>query len=110
MMKKKVLPWVLGGVITISALGLGVMSSVGSAAEQAQKPAQQQMHQAMQKDGKDMMDKESMQQMMSDPQMQEKCIEMMQQPEMQIMMKEMMQKPEMQATMKEIMQKDGQFH
>jgi hypothetical protein len=115
---KKVLPWVLGGMLTVSALGLGFIAATGYAAEKnSQQTKQNQMQQGMMQDGKSMMGQmdpkimqNMMQEMMKNPEMMKLCMEMMQKPEMQAMMKEMMQKPEMQTMMKDMMQKDGQFH
>lgn len=111
---KKVLPWILGGVLTVFVLGLGGNAAVGYAAEKdARQMKQHQMHQDVMQDGKNMMgqiDHKMMEEMMKDPAMMKQCMDMMQQPEMQSMMKDMMQKPEMQAMMKGMMQKDGQFH
>jgi type IV secretory pathway VirB10-like protein len=111
---KKILPWILGGMLTVSAVGLGFSATTGHAAEKnSQQTKQNQMQQGMMQDGKSMMgqmDPKMMQEMMKNPEMMQQCMEMMQKPEMQAMMKEMMQKPEMQTMMKDMMQKDGQFH
>jgi len=97
MKMKRVLPWVLGGMVTVAALGWGANTEIVSAEEHDHKHGQQQMQQEMMQDGKQMMDPKMMQDMMKDPAMHKQCMDMMQQPEMQSMMKEMMQK-------------DGQFH
>jgi hypothetical protein len=61
---KKVLPWVLGGVMTITVLGVGPLAAVGSAAGQQ---TMGQMDPKMMQDTKDpesMMDPEMLKKMM----------------------------------------------
>lgn len=103
---KKLLPLVLGGMITVGALGGGLMVSIGNAAENKQPQSQNQTCQTEDKDG--MMKHADMTN--SDTDMIKQCSGGMQQPEMQNRMKEMMQQPEMQAAIKAMMQQDAQFH
>jgi len=89
-MKKQVTMWVVGGIITVSAMGLGFNATVGNAAEkETAKPA---MHDMMMQGENKMgtMDHNAMGDMMKNGDMQKHCMEMMKTPEMQSMMKEMM--------------------
>ena len=105
-MKNNFKMWIVGGLITVSAIGLGFNATVGSAAEkETVKPAMQGM--AMQDDNKmGAMDPNAMGDMMKNGDMQKHCMEMMKSPEMQAMMKEMMRSPEMKSMMKEIIQEN----
>ncbi|MDR3591751.1 MAG: hypothetical protein P4N41_19020 [Negativicutes bacterium] len=107
-MKKRMMIWVLGGLIAVSAAGFGFGASVASAADAAgQAPMK---HDGMM-DGKGMMQyPKAMAEMMKSPEMQKQCLEMMKSPEMQKTMIDMMKQPEMQAAMKQMMQKDMAFH
>ena len=104
-MKKTLKMWVIGGLVTASAMGLG-FNAVGSAAEkEAVKPAMQGM--MMQGENKmGAMDPNAMGDMMKNGDMQKHCMEMMKSPEMQAMMKEMMKTPEMKSMMKEVMEEN----
>ena len=104
-MKKKLTMWVIGGIVTASAMGLG-FNATGSAAEkEAVKPAMQGM--VMQgENNMGAMDHNAMGDMMKNGDMQKHCMEMMKSPEMQSMMKEMMKTPEMQSMMKDVMQEN----
>ena len=118
-MNKKLAMWVIGGIVTASAMGLGFHATVSAAEKQAVSTA---MHgnMVMQDENKmgtmdhnamgDMMKSGDMQkhcmEMMSSPEMQAKMQEMMKTPEMLSMMKEMMKTPEMQSMMKEVMQEN----
>lgn len=99
-MKNKMTGLIVGGLITVSALGLGFgATSVSSAAaktEQAPAPSMMQNSQ-MSPD------------MMNSPEMQKQCGEMMISPEMQKNMKEMMSQPQMQTMMKKMMASDPEF-
>lgn len=110
---KKMVPWILSGVMTITMLGLGPVT-VASAAEQKQQHMQEMtkdgQHNMGQMDPKMMQDMMKDGKMMMDPVMHQQCMEMMQKPEMQDKVKEMLAMPQMQASLKAIMQKDGQFH
>jgi len=89
-MKKQVTMWVVGGIITASAMGLGFNATVGNAAEkEVAKPG---MHDGMMQGENKMgnMDHAAMGDMMKNGDMQKHCTEMMKNPEMQSMMKEMM--------------------
>jgi len=103
-MNKKLAMWVVGGLVTASAMGLGFNATVGSAAEkETVKPAVQGM--MMPGENKmGAMDPNAMGDMMKNGDMQKHCMEMMKSPEMQSMMKEMMKTPEMQSMMKDVMQ------
>ena len=105
-MNKKLAMWVVGALVTASAMGLGFSATVGSAAEkEAVKPAVQGT--MMQGDNKmGAMDPNAMDDMMKNGDMQKHCMEMMKSPEMQAMMKEMMKTPEMQSMMKEVIQEN----
>lgn len=104
---KKLLPLVLGGMITAAIFGGVLMFSAVNAAENKQPQTQNQTCQTENKDGK-AEDKGGMMNSSSD--MLKQCSEGLQQPEMQNRMKEMMQQPEMQAAIKAMMQQDAQFH
>lgn len=103
-MKKKLVIWAIGGIVTASAMGLGFKATVGSAAEKetVKPPMQGMMMQGEHKMGN--MDPNAMADMMKNGDMQKHCMEMMKSPEMQSMMKEMMKSPEMQSMMTEAMQ------
>ena len=98
-MNKKLAMWVVGALVTASAMGLGFSATVGSAAEkEAVKPAVQGT--MMQGDNKmGAMDPNAMGDMMKNGDMQKKCMKMMKNPKMQGMMKN----PEMQAKMQDVM-------
>lgn len=110
-MNKTLVMWVVGSVITISAIGLGFNATVNAAEKEAGKPAMQQG--MMMPGDKQMgsMDDGSMADKMKSGDMQKNCMEMMKSPEMQAnmkemmkdMMKDMMKNPEMQGQMKEMM-------
>jgi len=118
-MNKKLAMWVIGGIVTASAIGLGFNGAIGSAAEKNAVHTAA-MHGNMASADKmsamdhnamgDMMKNGDMQnhcmEMMNSPEMQAKMQEMMKSPEMQSMMKEMMKTPEMQSMMKEVMQEN----
>lgn len=95
--------WIIGGIVTASAMGLGFNATVGSAAEkEVAKPAMQGM--MMPGDNKmGTMDSNTMGDMMKNGDMQKHCMEMMKSPEMQAKMQEMMKNPEMQSMMKDMM-------
>ena len=105
-MKKTLKMWVIGGLVTASAMGLGLNATVSSAAEkEVVKPAMQDM--TMKNDNKmGAIDPNAMGDMMKNGDMQKHCMEMMKSPEMKAMMKEMMKTPEMQSMMKEVMEEN----
>jgi periplasmic protein CpxP/Spy len=103
-MKKKVMIWVLGGLIVVSAAGFGFGASVASAADQGKQGQMMQGSPGMMQDPKAMAD------MMKSPDMQKQCIQLMKNPEMQKAMIDMMKQPEMQAAMKQMMSNDMAFH
>lgn len=100
-MKKSLMIWVLGGLITVSAVGLSFDANKVSAAEQ---PKQSQMMQM------NNMDPKSMATMMNSPEMQKQCVDAMKDPQMQKAMIGVMKQPEMQAAMKQMLQQDAGFH
>ncbi|SDD74329.1 hypothetical protein [Sporomusa acidovorans] len=104
-MKNKLAGWIIGGLITASALGLafGANSLVSAAAntEQAAAPAGMMMPSGqMEKMGPEMM---------NSPEMQKQCEDMMKSTDMQQAMKGMMQQPQMQTMMKQMMASDPAF-
>jgi len=106
-MKKKLTMWVIGGIVTVSAMGLGFNATVGSAAEKEAVHIEMHGDMMMQDENKlGTMDHNAMGDMMKNGDMQKHCMEMMKSPEMQSMMKEMMKTPEMQSMMKEVMQEN----
>lgn len=104
-MKNKLAGWIIGGLITASALGLvfGANSLASAAAntEQAAAPAGMMMPSVqMEKMGPEMM---------NSPEMQKQCEDMMKSTDMQQAMKGMMQQPQMQTMMKQMMASDPVF-
>ena len=103
-MKKRFAMLVVGGIITVSAMGLSFNNTVASAAEkEIVHPAS---HGAMAMQGEHKMDampSHDMGDMMKNCEMHKKCMEMMKNPEMQTMMQDMMKNPEMQTMMQEMM-------
>lgn len=97
LMNKKVIAFVVGGMLTLSAFGYS-----SYAAEKLDDP--KAVHGMMNGAHGDMA------QMMKDPEMQKKCIEMMKSPEMQVMMANMLKTPEMQGVVKQMMQNDSELH
>lgn len=106
-MNKKIAVYVMGGLLTISAIGFG-FTNITSAAEK--KPQEQMMQSNQMGDMMGKMDPKAMAEMMKSPEMQKQCIEMMKNPEMQQAMKEIMKAPEMQGMMKQMLQQDMAFH
>lgn len=104
MNRKKFIPWIIGGMLTVAVAGAGIITAVGNAAE---KPAQNQACQDMMNYDADAPGAAGM---MNDPDMEKQCTGMMAQPGMQQDMKETMQQPHMQASMKAMMQQDAKFH
>lgn len=107
-MNKRVAVWVVGGLVTVSALGLGFNTTIGRAAEKA--PQTQMMQTNPMGNMMGNMDPKAMADMMKTPEMQKQCAEMMKNPEMQKAMKDMMKTPEMQGMMKQMLQQDMGFH
>jgi periplasmic protein CpxP/Spy len=103
-MKKRLMIWVLGGLIAVSAVGMSFGAKVVSAADQGKQSQMMQGNQGMMQDPKAMAD------MMKSPDMQKQCLELMKNPEMQKAMIDMMKQPEMQAAMKQMLQRDMKFH
>ncbi|HWR09596.1 hypothetical protein [Sporomusa sp.] len=104
-MKNKLTGWIIGGLITASALGLAFgANSLASAAantEQAAAAAGMMMPNGqMEKMGPEMM---------NSPEMQKQCEDMMKSTDMQQTMKGMMQQPQMQTMMKQMMASDPAF-
>lgn len=97
-MKKKVIAFVVGGMLTLSAFGY---SSYAAEKLDDSKVVHGSMMNGVHGD---------MAQMMKDPEMQKKCIEMMKSPEMQAMMANMLKTPEMQGVVKQMMQNDPELH
>lgn len=106
-MNKKITAYVLGGLLTVSAIGFGLANS-SSAAEK--NPSSQMMQGAQTGNMMGSMDPKAMAEMMKSPEMQKQCVEMMKSPEMQQAMKDIMKKPEMQGMMKQMLQQDMAFH
>src|SRR5512138_1431516 len=100
-MKKSMIGLFVGGLLTVTALGVAINTGIGSAAEKnaAQPPAMQGM---MQNGQMGTMDP----QMMNSPEMQKQCLDMLKNPDMQKGMKEMMKQPETQAMMKHMLASD----
>jgi len=105
-MKKKIAALVIGGLVTVSAIGFGY-SAYAAEKNAEQKPA---MHNMMQDGKMGNMDDKAMGDMMKDAEMQKQCLEMMKSPEMQQGMKDMMKTPEMQVMMKQMLQSDPELH
>lgn len=102
-MKKRLTSWVIGGLITVSAMGLAFGSNIVTATEKnAVQPSS--MHDMM-KDGQ----MGGMDHQMNSPEMQKQCLDMMKNPEMQQAMKDMMKQPEMQSVMKKMLASDPEF-
>ncbi len=103
MMKNKMTGLVIGGLITLSALGLTLgVNSIGKAAENDKSVSPSMM---MQNGQMETMNSE----MMNSSEMQNQCTDMMSKPEMQKTMKEMMKQPQMQSMMKQLMSSDPEF-
>lgn len=100
-MKNKMTGWIIGGLITASALGVAFgINSIGSAAPKTEQAA---VASGMMQNGQMNDD------MMNSPEMQKECQTMMTSPEMQKTMKDMMQQPQMQNMMKQMMANDPAF-
>lgn len=100
-MKSKMTGWIVGGLITASALGMAFgVSSIGSAAAKTEQAA---VSSGMMQNGQMSPD------MMNSPEMQKECQNMMASPEMQKTMKDMMKQPQMQNMMKQMMASDPEF-
>lgn len=100
-MKNKMTGWIIGGLITASALGVAFgVNSIGSAAVKTEQAA---VSSGMMQNGQMNPD------MMNSPEMQKECQTMMESPEMQKTMKDMMQQPQMQNMMKQMMASDPAF-
>ena len=106
-MNKKITAYVLGGLLTVSAIGFG-FANITNAAEK--NPSSQMMQSNQTGNMMGNMDPKAMAEMMKSPEMQKQCIEMMKNPEMQKAMKDMMKTPEMQGIMKQMLQQDMGFH
>ncbi|SMD16147.1 hypothetical protein [Sporomusa malonica] len=104
-MKNKLAGWIIGGLITVSALGLafGANSLASAAANTEQAAAAAGMMMSNGQMGK--MDPE----MMNAPEMQKQCEDMMKSTDMQQAMKGMMQQPQMQNMMKQMLASDPAF-
>jgi hypothetical protein len=101
-MKTNMTAWILGGLITVSAIGFEMSSNV-SAAEKVVSPSGTQMMSGNQM-GSMSMDAKSMNDMMNSPDMQKQCVEMLKNPAMQKNMIAMLKTPEMQTTMQQMLQ------
>jgi len=99
---KKIIPYVVGGLLTISVIAFG-FAGMTNAAEKSQPSMMQAGHM-------DNIDPKAMASMMNSPQMQQQCLEMMKSPEMQQAMKDMLKTPQMQGIMKQMLQQDMDFH
>lgn len=100
-MKSKMAGLIIGGLITVSVLGLAFgANSIGNAAA---KTEQANMSSGMMQNGQMSSD------MMNSPEMQKECQSMMASPEMQQTMKEMMKQPHMQDMMRQMMASDPEF-
>jgi len=106
-MNKKVAAYVMGGLLTVSAIGFGY-ANITSAAEKT--PPAQMMQSNQMANMMGSMDPKAMADMMKSPEMQKQCVEMLKNPEMQQAMKEVMKTPEMQGMMKQMLQQDMGFH
>ncbi|EAX47353.1 hypothetical protein TcarDRAFT_1371 [Thermosinus carboxydivorans Nor1] len=93
-MNKKLIAWVVGGLLTATVVAFGYNSAIGSAAEKIneQKTGQAAMMQ---------MGAQDMAKTMSSEEMQKQCQEIMNNPEMQKLMQTMMTSPEMQKMMQQ---------
>jgi len=100
-MNKKMITWIVGGLMTISFIGFG-LSETARAAEQAQQMPVMQTGQMGAMMGN--MDPKAMAEMMKTPEMQKQCVEMMKNPEMQKTMADFMKTPEIQGRIKQMMQ------
>ena len=107
-MNKKLTIWVVGGLVTASVFGLGISSTIASAAEKNPQACEAQTNQMGAMMGS--MDPKAMAEMMKSPEMLNQCIEMMKSPEMQKTMKDVIKTPEMQGIMKQMLQQDMSFH
>ncbi|WP_425058165.1 hypothetical protein SCACP_28110 [Sporomusa carbonis] len=87
-MNKKIAVYVMGGLLTVSAIGFG-FANITSAAEK--NPPAQMMQSNQMDNMMGNMDPKAMAEMMKSPEMQKQCVEMMKNPEMQGMMKQMLQ-------------------
>lgn len=86
-MRKQLMVLLVGGLVTVSAFGLGTMTT-GRAAEKATANQNAMMMQGNQMGN---MDADAMKDMMNSPEMQKQCIEMMKNnTQMQQMMKDML--------------------
>jgi len=100
-MKNKMTGWIIGGLITASALGMAFgVNSIGSAAAKTEQAA---VSSGMMHNGQMSPD------MMNSPEMQKECLNMMASPEMQKTMKGMMKQPQIQNAMKQMMASDPEF-
>jgi len=100
-MKNKMTGWIIGGLITASALGMALgVDSIGSAAAKTEQTATPSM---MMQNG------QMSPEMMNSPEMEKQCGEMMASPEMQQTMKGMMQQPQIQTMMKQMLASDPEF-
>ncbi|MCX7780823.1 MAG: hypothetical protein N2491_07900 [Negativicutes bacterium] len=107
-MNKRMTAWIVGGLITVSAIGLVFDGKVSLAAEKTSpSPMMQGTQMQHMMNG---MDPKAMAEMMKSPEMQKHCLEMMKNPEMQMHCLEMMKNPEMQQMMKQMIQQDKDFH
>jgi protein CpxP len=106
-MKTKMTAWMLGGVITMSAIGFGMNGNI-SAAEKVASQATAQMMPGDQVSSMPM-DSQSMNDMMNSPERQQQCAEMLKNPEMQKNMIAMMKNPAMQTTMKQMLQNNPEL-
>lgn len=100
-MKNKMTGWIIGGLMTASALGMAFgVNSIGSAAVKSEQAA---VSSGMMQNG------QMSSEMMNSPEVEKQCGEMMASPEMQQTMKEMMKQPQMQAMMKQMLASDPEF-
>ena len=98
-MNKKLVVWVVGGLITAAVFGAGAINStIVSAADKTSQTCDVAAGQ------KGMMGS------LDAKEMQKQCLEMLKDPEMQKAMKDVMKTPEMQAMMKQMLQQDMGFH
>lgn len=103
-MNKRMTGLIVGGFITVAALGAAVGTGIGSAAEKNAAPpaATQGM---MQKGSMGAMDPK----MMESPEMRQQCQDMMKNADMQKAMTDMMKQPEIQGIMRQMVASDPEF-
>ncbi len=98
------LGWMVGGLITVSAIVLTVGTGISSAAEKNAAPPAA-MQGMMQNGSREAMDPK----MMESPEMQQQCQDMLKNADMQQAMIGMMKQPQMQARMKQMLASDPEL-